>query len=229
VWGVGPAKIIMPPVNALPAEGEEDCEVCKKAKKKSAAFQALMRAKGISIPVAGYSKPTTTDTNAAAAGAAGARAQAALPVPVDCLSHTSSGAGGHAAQDTVGCPADRESLGRAGWTVLHTMAAYFPREPTYAQQASMGVFLRLFGSFYPCRECREDFQHNLRSEPPPTDSRASLMGWMCRAHNRVNARLGKPIFDCSLGKLEERWRDGHPACDADAFFAENEGEGQASS
>ena len=32
------------------------------------------------------------------------------------------------------CPADRESLGQAGWTVLHTSAAYYPQKPTVAQQ-----------------------------------------------------------------------------------------------
>ena len=34
----------------------------------------------------------------------------------ECLSHTSSSPG-------VGCPADSEGLGRAGWTVLHTMVS----------------------------------------------------------------------------------------------------------
>eukprot|EP01043_Picozoa_sp_COSAG02_P053080 COSAG02_NODE_5813_length_4020_cov_1.744708_3_plen_149_part_00 len=34
----------------------------------------------------------------------------------ECLSHTSSTQG-------VGCPADSEGLGRAGWTVLHTMVS----------------------------------------------------------------------------------------------------------
>ena len=31
-------------------------------------------------------------------------------------------------------------------------------------------------------------------------------------HNLVNEKLGKPKYDCSLSKLDERWRDGHPRC-----------------
>ena len=109
----------------------------------------------------------------------------------------------------MGCPADSESLGRAGWTVLHTMArpcplppsrsaatahgragplrpssgeaprshplpalqaAYFPTAPSYAQQTGMGVFLRLFASFYPCRHCGQDFEAYLKTTPPATES-----------------------------------------------------------
>ena len=180
---------------------DEDCEVCKKAKKKSAAFQALMRDKGISMPsVPKKQPPQSTGIE--------------RPVAADCLTHTSDAA----ASGVVGCPADRESLGRAGWTVLHTMAAYFPRQPNYAEQASMSVFIRLFANFYPCRDCREDFQAGIKAEPPTTESRASLMGWMCRAHNRVNERLGKPVVDCSIDKLEERWKKGPAVCDADEHF-----------
>jgi len=29
---------------------------------------------------------------------------------------------------------------------------------------------------------------------------------MCEAHNMVNRKLEKPLFDCS--KVNERWRDG---------------------
>ena len=39
-----------------------------------------------------------------------------------------------------------------------------------------------------------------------TDSRHSLTQWFCGMHNKVNAKLGKPLFDCSL--IDERWRDG---------------------
>ena len=42
--------------------------------------------------------------------------------------------------------------------------------------------------------------------------------WMCEAHNHVNTRLGKPPVVCTPQGLAERWRDGHPSCDAEAAF-----------
>lgn len=41
------------------------------------------------------------------------------------------------------------------------------------------------------------FQLILKEHPPQTSSRASLSNWSCGIHNIVNARLGKPDFDCS--------------------------------
>lgn len=41
---------------------------------------------------------------------------------------------------------------------------------------------------------------------PDTRTRASFSQWLCRLHNEVNRKLGKPDFDCS--KVDERWRDG---------------------
>ena len=47
----------------------------------------------------------------------------------------------------------------------------------------------------------------LAASPPRAhlaDNRA-LSLWLCAAHNEVNARLGKPRFECSLEALKERW------------------------
>ena len=64
----------------------------------------------------------------------------------------------------VECPADRESLGKASWTVLHTIAAYYPKLPSVEEQTQMTSFLKLFTDFYPCPDCREDFQVLSRAE-----------------------------------------------------------------
>src|SRR5437660_11640636 len=45
------------------------------------------------------------------------------------------------------CPPDSEELGRSTWTYLHTMAAYYPEVPSYAQQKSMNSFLKSFSEF----------------------------------------------------------------------------------
>lgn len=45
--------------------------------------------------------------------------------------------------------------------------------------------------------------------------------WLCEQHNIVNRKIHKPVFECSMDKLDERWRKGRPECwgedgDADA-------------
>ncbi|KLJ08079.1 hypothetical protein EMPG_16468 [Blastomyces silverae] len=41
---------------------------------------------------------------------------------------------------------------------------------------------------------------------PRLKTRAEFGTWMCEAHNEVNRKLGKEVFDCA--KWEERWRTG---------------------
>ncbi|KAF4532230.1 hypothetical protein B566_EDAN004316 [Ephemera danica] len=46
----------------------------------------------------------------------------------------------------------------------------------------------------------------MKTTPPDTSSQSALSQWLCKVHNVVNLKLGKPLFDCS--KVDERWRDG---------------------
>lgn len=104
------------------------------------------------------------------------------------------------------CPPDSGQLGRAGWTFLHTMAAYYPDNPTTTQQSEMKGFLTGLSKFYPCHYCADHLQEEMKVRPPPVQSRTLLSRWFCDVHNEVNERLGKPKFDCD--KVDERWRDG---------------------
>ncbi|CAB3259530.1 unnamed protein product [Arctia plantaginis] len=104
------------------------------------------------------------------------------------------------------CPLDREELGKATWSFLHTMASYFPEKPTKAQSEDMSRFFNIFSQFYPCESCADDFRKDVKENPPKTANRNELAKWLCQRHNVVNVKLGKPEFDCS--RVHERWRDG---------------------
>ena len=114
------------------------------------------------------------------------------------------------------CPADRDELGRQSWTLLHSMAAYYPEVPTAAQRSAAVAFLHALGALYPCEHCAEDLRADLAAAPPRAGSRAELSVWMCELHNRVNAKLGKPLWSCDLKALDARWLDGGARCNDEA-------------
>lgn len=104
------------------------------------------------------------------------------------------------------CPADVEALGRSTWTLLHSIAATYPTTPSSSQQNDLVSFVRLFSRLYPCWVCADDFKGYIEKDPVKAGSRGEFGKWLCDAHNDVNKKLGKPVFDCS--KWEERWRTG---------------------
>ncbi|KAJ7763602.1 ERV/ALR sulfhydryl oxidase domain-containing protein [Mycena maculata] len=131
-------------------------------------------------------KPPTTAAAGLAAGAAASTAQ----------------------KPSSPCPPDKDQLGRATWTFLHTAAAYYPERPTPHQRANMLSLIRALPVLYPCAHCAEDFGERVAQNPPDVSGRAGLSRWLCERHNEVNEKLGKEPFDCAIGKTDERWRDG---------------------
>ncbi|KAI1630751.1 ERV/ALR sulfhydryl oxidase domain-containing protein [Biscogniauxia mediterranea] len=130
---------------------------------------------------------TATGATAAATAAAGSASATAQPPANDC-------------------PADVETLGRSTWTLLHSIAATYPKAPSPAEQSDLKTFMVLFSKLYPCWVCAEDFQAYMAKEKIRVGSRDDFGLWLCQAHNAVNTKLGKATFDCS--KWEERWRTG---------------------
>jgi mitochondrial FAD-linked sulfhydryl oxidase len=104
------------------------------------------------------------------------------------------------------CPLDKDQLGRGSWSLLHTIAAHYPDRPTQEQTIKTREFFYALSNVYPCEYCASDLREDLKVNPPQTKSQTELSQWLCRLHNRVNVKLGKPEFDCA--KVNQRWRDG---------------------
>lgn|SRR3989338_634417 len=101
-------------------------------------------------------------------------------------------------------PPGLRKIGRAGWTLLHTVAAYYPEEPSAHQQGMAIQFLESLGALFPCHSCAGDFTDYIADHPPVVLSRSEFSLWLCMAHNHVNQKLDKPIFPCD--QVDRRWR-----------------------
>lgn len=99
----------------------------------------------------------------------------------------------------------RAELGHGVWNMLHRMAAQYDKNPTQQQQNDMVHFFSLLGTFYPCTECAAHFREMLKEHPVEAQDNRQLSLWLCRVHNIVNNRLGKPQFQCTLEALKERY------------------------
>lgn len=104
------------------------------------------------------------------------------------------------------CPPDVEELGRSTWMLLHSIAATYPSAPSTNEQTDLRSFMGAFSRLYPCWSCAEHFQKYMAKQQMPVSSRDEFGKWLCEAHNAVNRKLGKQVFDCA--RWEERWRDG---------------------
>ncbi|KAK9456453.1 ERV/ALR sulfhydryl oxidase domain-containing protein [Dipodascopsis uninucleata] len=106
------------------------------------------------------------------------------------------------------CPPDVNEIGRSTWTLLHSIAAQYPDRASPTEQAGMKKFFGILGDIYPCWVCASDFR-DWMAKPEneiKLDTRERFGKWLCDAHNEVNQKLGKPVFDCNL--WEQRWKDG---------------------
>jgi len=100
---------------------------------------------------------------------------------------------------------DKESLGRAGWTILHSISASYPVTPSVDEQKDVNQFVHLFAKLYPCEPCAYGFQEIIKENPPDVTSHSAFALWLCNAHNQVNVSLNKPIFDCNLESIQSKW------------------------
>ncbi|KAI7960950.1 hypothetical protein MJO28_001439 [Puccinia striiformis f. sp. tritici] len=127
--------------------------------------------------------------------------------PMDKVEPGSTSSGRTIVEEHADCPADSHRLGRHTWTLLHTIGSYYPVEkPSQIHQESTLQLIKSLSIIYPCQPCASHLQDYLAKFPPQIENRSKLERWLCEAHNDVNVRLGKEVFDCS--SVSKRWRDG---------------------
>eukprot|EP00742_Colponemidia_sp_Colp-10_P005449 GILJ01005823.1.p1 GENE.GILJ01005823.1~~GILJ01005823.1.p1 ORF type:complete len:192 (+),score=11.30 GILJ01005823.1:46-576(+) len=100
-------------------------------------------------------------------------------------------------------PPKKEEIGRAAWSTMHAFAAHFPIEPTSEHSQAAIQFVALIGELFPCKKCSAHFKELIEKMPVKAGSRDELSRWLCEAHNHVNERLHKRVFNCT--KAVERW------------------------
>ncbi|GLI59953.1 hypothetical protein VaNZ11_002007 [Volvox africanus] len=147
-------------------------------------------------------------------GASAALVPAMLP--------SSSFASSNTAAALDAAAAVKAEVGRATWTLLHTLAAQFPDRPTRQQQRDARTLVDCLTRIYPCGDCARHFAELVRRNPPVVSSGPAFRRWLCQTHNRVNARLGKALFNCDL--VESRWAP--LGCSAAEAVAGEEVEGE---
>ncbi|KAL9188597.1 hypothetical protein ACHAXT_006975 [Thalassiosira profunda] len=158
-------------------------------------------------------RPACDDTKSALTAALGRVGQSGATSIATLGKEPKSGKGGGVPEGYDACPPTRDEIGVSTWSLLHSMAAWYPNQPTLEDKQFMSNFMTALARFYPCTWCATDFQDNIKKSPPRTETREDLCVWLCEQHNIVNAKLGKPIFNCTMDKLDERWRkSSNPDC-----------------
>jgi len=119
---------------------------------------------------------------------------------------TTASGKGEVSSSSMSCPPTKDAIGKSSWTLMHSMAAWYPEKATKYEKNKMEQLMEAISIFYPCTYCAQDFRENLKENPTKAESRKDLCIWLCEQHNVVNEKLGKPIFKCEIDILDERWR-----------------------
>lgn len=64
------------------------------------------------------------------------------------------------------CPLDVNELGNSTWDLIHTLAAYYPENPSNEQKLAAVQFFQALSLLYPCHICAEDFIDSVSKNPP---------------------------------------------------------------
>jgi len=92
--------------------------------------------------------------------------------------------------------------GRRVWSLLHTTAAYFPKQPSDHDKEQAKIFVE--GLLNDALEYPK-WSENIELDSLDVSSNNAFATWVCVQHNRVNAKLSKQEFSCEIEDLKKRW------------------------
>lgn len=88
--------------------------------------------------------------------------------------------------------------GPLGWMTLHSVSTSYPENPSQTEKQLVSSWLDLFRDTITCPHCKEHFGSMLQNYrnrfPNFLNSRQDFAMFVFRAHNAVNARLHKPVY-----------------------------------
>ena len=100
--------------------------------------------------------------------------------------------------------------GPLGWMTLHSISTSYPEAPTVAEKQLVTTWIEMFRDTITCPYCREHFgamyQRYKQVYPNYLNSRQDFAMFAFRAHNTVNRRLKKPIYE-TVAACMERLRE----------------------
>lgn len=91
-----------------------------------------------------------------------------------------------------------ETWGPSMWLMVHLIAATYPANPTQEDKERYAAFFHSLRDVLPCEGCRRGYDTILRTAPTQLTPQVfatteTLFKWTVDVHNRVNAKLGKPV------------------------------------
>ncbi|KAH9385493.1 mitochondrial FAD-linked sulfhydryl oxidase [Nematocida major] len=91
---------------------------------------------------------------------------------------------------------EKKTMGRATWHLLHTIAKYYPRNPTPQEKKAASGLIESLSILYPCPPCASSIAHFHSSKLLNVESQPLFALSLCEFHNFVNLKIGKPLVDC---------------------------------
>lgn len=92
---------------------------------------------------------------------------------------------------------DPKKWGSSGWKFLHTIAMYYPDEPTEMDRQHYKMFFLTLPHVLPCVACQEHLleymSRHIHTFNHAFENRFTLTMWLIDVHNAVNKRLNKRI------------------------------------